>query len=70
MASVRNLTVGENSTDETNEAAVRPEPRRKVSRQQDTSESDMEKRGKTPPRERKERRYKGERRDDRRERVS
>ncbi|XP_045460644.1 protein transport protein Sec16B isoform X2 [Harmonia axyridis] len=67
VASVRNLTVGENSSDETNEVSVKAEPRKKVSRPE-SSESETEKRAKTPPRDRKDRRYKGERRDDRRER--
>ncbi|KAK9872597.1 hypothetical protein WA026_018729 [Henosepilachna vigintioctopunctata] len=59
-AGVRNLTVGENSTDDLEETK-KPEPRRKQSRQ-DTSESEHEKRAKSP-RERKERRVKGDRRD-------
>ncbi|XP_044761083.1 protein transport protein Sec16B isoform X2 [Coccinella septempunctata] len=64
-AIIRNLTVGK--TEETNDVAVKPEPRRKA-RRQDSSESEAEQRSKTPLRERKDRRYKGERRDDRRER--
>ncbi|KAL3278660.1 hypothetical protein HHI36_016197 [Cryptolaemus montrouzieri] len=61
VAGIRNLAVGENSTDENNEISSKSEPRRKLSRQ-DTSESENDKRGKSP-RERKDRRFKGDRRE-------